>query len=240
MKDSFQPVSKQRLSDGLARRVNRLIQDGDFVPGDRLPSIAEMASRFGVGHATLREALKKLETIGIVSIEHGSGIYVMQNADTLMISNPIVDGAPSKELLLDLIEARLTIEPKTAALAAKHATEDDAEQMRGVLLEEAELNSGGDEVRKPTKMAFHRQVAEASGNSVLSQILEVISNLFQREQEIVLNIYSSQRNDLAEHQLILRAIEAKDHELAAREMRAHLEGVREILLQWNPEENPVG
>jgi GntR family transcriptional repressor for pyruvate dehydrogenase complex len=237
--DAFEPVSKQRLSDGLAHRVNRLILEGDFEPGDRLPSITEMASRFGVGHATLREALKKLETIGVVSIRHGSGIYVSENPDALLITNPIAGAAPSKKLLLDLIEARLVIEPRTASLAAEHATTVHLEQMERVLLTESQLNADSEDIRKPTKMAFHRQVAEASGNDVFAQILEVISNLFQREQEMILNIYSSRRNDLAEHQTILEAIKDKNDALAAKEMSVHLKGVREILLQWNPLENPV-
>ena len=63
MTDAFAPVLKQSLSDRLARRIRGLIQKGDYRQGDRLPTIMEMARRFGVGHPTIREALKKLETM---------------------------------------------------------------------------------------------------------------------------------------------------------------------------------
>ena len=65
MRDAFAPVLKQSLSDKLAQRIRGMIQKGDYGQGDRLPPIMEMAKRFSVGHPTIREALKKLETMGI-------------------------------------------------------------------------------------------------------------------------------------------------------------------------------
>src|SRR5687767_9866542 len=107
MQDPFAPVPRQSLADDLARRIRQLIQQRKHKAGDRLPSIAEMARMFGVGAPTLREALKKLETVGVVTIRHGSGVYVAQHHDTLVIPIPVYDGAASKKLLLDLIEARI-------------------------------------------------------------------------------------------------------------------------------------
>ncbi|HEY6156635.1 MAG TPA: GntR family transcriptional regulator, partial [Gemmatimonadales bacterium] len=72
----MKPVSKQSLPDRLARQIRVLIQQGEYRQGDKLPPIMEMARRFRVGHPTVREALKSLETIGLVSIRHGSGVYV--------------------------------------------------------------------------------------------------------------------------------------------------------------------
>ena len=76
MKHAFEPVLRQSLADRLARRIRAMIQNGSYAPGDRLPPIMEMARQFGVGHPTVREALKKLETVGVVEIRHGSGVYV--------------------------------------------------------------------------------------------------------------------------------------------------------------------
>jgi GntR family transcriptional repressor for pyruvate dehydrogenase complex len=73
---SFVPIRKQRLSDELVRRLRASIEMGQFRAGDRLPTIAEMARRFDVGSATVREALTKLEVAGVIEIRHGSGVYV--------------------------------------------------------------------------------------------------------------------------------------------------------------------
>lgn len=100
------PVARQSLSDELAQRVRWMIAGGGYAPGDRLPSIASMARRFGVAHPTLREALRKLETLGIVEIRHGSGVFVGVDENALLITNPVFEGHVTRALLLDLVDAR--------------------------------------------------------------------------------------------------------------------------------------
>lgn len=229
----FDPVPRQSLADGLAQRVKQLIQEGGLAPGDRLPSINEMARRFGVGHPTLREALKMLETVGTVDMRHGSGVYVGKNQDSFVVSNPVYGRKVSKKLLLDLMDARIPVELRTVGLAAANADEDHLDEMRR-LLAHARENLSNPEVLTPTNLGFHRQIAIASGNSVLRQILTVLSDLFQDEQRAILDIYNFSQQDYAEHVGILEAIEAHDEALAVERMRAHLEGVREVLVRWDP------
>lgn len=230
MNGSLGPVVRHNLADDLAKRVRELIREGDYEPGDRLPSINDMARRFGVGHPTLREALKKLEALGIVSIRHGSGVYVGKDDNSLLISNPVFTGPATRKLLTDLIEARIPVELTSVELAARHATEEHRQAMRALLTRAAE-NLEEDEVLSAANMGFHRAIAAASGNSVLAQILEVLTNLFQAEQRLILRIYGSREKDYREHVQILEALEAKDAELAVSRMRAHLEEVREVLLR---------
>src|ERR1700759_610947 len=106
MKDAFAPVLKQSLADKLAQRIRGMIRKGDYQQGDRLPPIMEMARRFGVGHPTIREALKKLETMGVVEIRHGSGVYVSRSEEMLVLASPDFSGTVTKKLLLDLIRVR--------------------------------------------------------------------------------------------------------------------------------------
>lgn len=239
MNDILAPVLRQSLADDLAQRVKHLIQAEHYQPGDRLPAITEMARRFKVGHPTLREALKKLETLGVVEIRHGSGVYVGKNHNALLLSNPIFDGALSKKLLVDLIEARMAIELKSVALAAVHATDAHLEDM-GRTLASAGEHIGDDAALNEANMTFHRQIALASGNTVLAQLLEVLSSLFQQEQRMILGIHGSRAKDHAEHLGILDALRQKDEALAVERMRAHLEGVQRVLLQWDPNDTPVG
>lgn len=233
MQTVFDPVLRQNLSDDLVQRIQQLIQAEGYQPGDRLPAIAQMARQFGVGSPTLREALKKLETVGAVEIKHGSGVYVGSSPNSLLIPNPIFDGTASKRLLLDLIEARMPIEVQAAVMAAKHATEEHLREMER-LLASAEMNIDNDSVLSVTNMAFHRQISLASGNSVFPQILEVLSTLFRNEQRAILSIYGSRRQDHAEHRGIFEAVRRGEETVAAKRMRVHLDGVRRALLQWVP------
>lgn len=234
----FGPIAKSTLADRITTRIAQMIREGDYGPGDRLPTINDMASRFGVGHPTLREALKKLETLGLVNVKHGSGVYVEAEQDQLLMSNPIFAGEVSKDMMLDLIDARMPIEQRTVVLAARHATEEHLERMHDLLEEAGEyLQDDAELTRK--NMAFHREVAVASQNVVLAQLLKVLSNLFEEEQRGILDVYGSRKRDHSEHMSILEAIRLEDEDLAKTRMREHLEGVREMIQQWDPEQTPL-
>ena len=231
----FQPVFRQSLSDDIAQRITQLIQAERHAPGARLPAISKMARQFGVGSPTLREALKKLETVGVVEIRHGSGVYVGQSPDSLLIPNPVLDPAPpTRKLLVDLIEARIPIELETAALAAQHATAEHLEAMDR-LLAQAGQSFDDAALLNQVNLAFHRQIALASGNIVMHQILEVLSNLFREEQRLILGIHGRQAADHQEHVEIYAALRAHDPALAVARMQAHLERVRDMLELWDPD-----
>lgn len=234
----FKRVEKTNLADDLADRIAEMIRTGTYAPGDRLPAIMEMARSFGVGHPTVREALKKLEIIGIVNIKHGSGVYVGTGSDKLLVSNPVKGANVSRKLLIDLIEARIPIELESTRLAAENATDEQIDRMEE-LLDEAEQNMSVDERLSEANMGFHCEIAVASGNTVLAQLQQALANLFQREQRQILSIYSSREQDHAEHREILAALRARDTQRAVDLMQAHLEGVRTVLRKWDPKKTPL-
>jgi GntR family transcriptional regulator, transcriptional repressor for pyruvate dehydrogenase complex len=238
MKNSFERVVKQSLSDRLARQIRGSIQSGDYHRGDRLPPIMEMAKRFAVGQPTIREALKKLEAMGIIEIRHGSGVYVTRSDEFMLLASPDYAGTVTKKLLLDLIRARMPIESQSVSDAVKNATPDRLLDMR-CLLTTAGQSLGNDERLNSVNMGFHHQIALASGNTVTAQLLTVLHELFTEEQRLILSIFGSREKDHQEHLGILEAVEQRDEALAVERMRTHLEGVQTAILRWNPEDHPV-
>lgn len=238
MKDALRPVMKQSLSDRLAGRIQGLIRSGDYTLGDRLPTITEMARRFGVGHPTVREALKKLETMRVVEIRHGSGVYVTRNDEVLVMAGPDYGGKVSKQLLLDLIRARMPLELQSVADAAENATNANLKEMRR-LLTRAGQNLEDGEVLNTVNMEYHRAIAIASGNPVLVQLLDVLRELFTQEQRLILDIFGSRERDHREHLAILEALEQRNASLAVKRMKTHLEGVFDAVRRWSPEHHPV-
>jgi GntR family transcriptional repressor for pyruvate dehydrogenase complex len=238
MKHSFEPVVKQSLPDRLARQIRGTIQSGNYRRGDRLPPIVEMAKRFEVGQPSIREALKKLEAMGVVQIRHGSGVFVSRSEEVLVLGNPDYVGTVTKKLLLDLIRARIPIESQSAADAVRNATPEQLVELRRILVE-AGQNLGDDEVLNRVNMEFHSKIAQASGNSVTAQLLNVLHDLFTDEQRLILGIFGSREADHRDHLEILDAIERRDETLAVERMRAHLESVQAAILRWDPEDHPV-
>src|SRR5437879_12093897 len=134
-----------------------MIQRGQYRVGDRLPSIMGMAKRSGVGHPTVREALKKLETIGVVEIRHGSGVDVRRRDEVLVLASPDYPGTVSKKLLVDLIRARMALEAQSVADAVQKATAAHLKEMRRLLATAGE-NLANDDVLNTVNMSFHRQI----------------------------------------------------------------------------------
>jgi GntR family transcriptional regulator, transcriptional repressor for pyruvate dehydrogenase complex len=239
MKHAFAPLERQSLSDRLARQIRGSIQSGDFRRGDRLPPIMEMARRFGVGHPTIREALKKLEAMGVVDIRHGSGVFVTRSEEVLVLASPDYSGLLTKKLLVDLIRARTPLEMQSVSDAVRNATPEHLLEMRR-LLGEAAASIEDDERLNAANMGFHHQIARASGNIVLAQLLSALHELFREEQRLILGIGASRERDHAEHLGILEAVEQRDESQAVQRMRAHLEGVQKLVESWDPDHHPVG
>ena len=228
----IRPIAKRSLADSLASRIQSLIGSGRFAVGERLPSIAQMAQDYDVGPPTLREALKKLEALSMVSVRHGSGVYVRNLAPPIFVTNPIHTGTPSKKMLLDLIEARMPIEVETIGLAARNATSDHLDEMER-LLTAAEEQMDNPSVLGPLNMAFHCEIAKASGNGVLAQLVEQMGDLFRDEQRVILDIHGLRDCDHREHRELLAVVQGRDEAKARERMAAHLGGVREAIHAWD-------
>lgn len=237
-KRTLRPMARQSLSERVALRIREMIRDGGYGKGDRLPAIMEMAHSFGVGHPTVREALTKLEAIGVVEIRHGSGVYVSRNEDLLLMSTPDYAPVVTRKLLADLIRSRMPLEMQSVTEAVEHITVKHLKEMRR-LLATAGKHLGDDAMLNKVNMAFHREIAVASRNTVLLQLLDVLRELFQHEQLMILDIFGSREEDHRGHLAILEALERRDAAVAAQRMRKHLQGVLDAVMQWDPERHPV-
>lgn len=234
MKDSthddggmFGEVPRDSLADTLARRIRAMVQSGEYTEGDRLPAILEMARRFGVGPPTVREALKKLETLGVVDVRHGSGVYVASRRELLVLARPQFGGAMEQGVLSDLVDARLPLEVAATRAAAARASTDEIGAMRHLL--DSAAGSADEHRRVAADAAFHRQLAAASGNTILAQMLDALRDLFTGEGRLVWWEPLLCDADAVAHSRILDAVEARDADAAAELMRAHLVSVREAV-----------
>ncbi len=223
-------LQRTGLPDQLAERLQRLIAERHLQPGARLPPMSALAVRFRVGYPTLREGLKKLEALGVISIHHGSGVYVRQPVTGIFLVNPISAASePTRKVLLDLIEARGAVEMGTIGLAAERITPAQSAQLER-LLEEALRNLEDHQELNRINMQIHLCIAAASGNSVLTHLLEVILNMFKEQQRLLLDIRGFPRSDYEQHVRLVDAVRHRHKALALTRMRKHLDGFRQAVL----------
>lgn len=218
------------LSRHLTRQILGLIESRNLQPGDRLPSTKKLAELFSVATPTIREALRQLQATGVVDIRHGSGVYVRKVEQALIIANPHYNTL-SAESVLQLLDARLAIEPFLAGQAAEHATEADIAALQSLLDEAEQFLTGQDAQLHPTNMRFHTRIARVSRNAILAEFFESLVELYSREQLGILEIFNARARDYQDHVQIFEAISSGDTAVAAERMREHLVGVRDVVAQ---------
>jgi GntR family transcriptional repressor for pyruvate dehydrogenase complex len=220
--------ARSGLSHTLSEQILELITSGDLQAGERLPTMKELARTFAVATPTIREALRRLQATGVVDIRHGSGIYVREAEQRLMIANPHY-GQLDADSVMQLLDARLVIEPYLAGRAAEVASDEDIGRLEALLDEAEQLLIGQDAMLHPVNMSFHSQIARASGNVILAQMFESLVDVYAREQFGILTIFNARTRDYRDHVLLFGAIRDHDASLASKRMEEHLTVVRSVV-----------
>jgi GntR family transcriptional repressor for pyruvate dehydrogenase complex len=219
-------VLRAGLSGYLNQQILELIRNEGLQRGDRLPSVRALAERFSVATPTLREALRRLQANGVLEIRHGSGVYVRDPRERAVIANPGHGYVNLGTTILDLLDARLLIEPRLAELTVRRADEAKVAELERLLGEAERRLDGAAEMLHRANMSFHRAIAEFSGNSILAQIIESLIELYSFEQLAIMSFYDDRLRDHGEHLEILAAIRDGDAEHARGLMHRHISGVR--------------
>lgn len=209
--------------------LQRAIETGAYSEGDRLPPERQLAETFKAARSTVRRALDKLEKEGLVSRRLGSGTFV---------GAPIRAGKRTGELVdelspLQLIEARIAVEPFTTRLAVLHATRRMIDELETVLAH-AETTNDKDEFSK-WDGEFHLLLARASANPLLLNVYRQINHVRLHAQwdamkeKVLLPDVIVEYN--RQHRSILNAIHVRDAQLAQALMADHLERARDDLVK---------
>lgn len=213
-------ASGKDLTASVLELFKRLIAEGVLSPGDRLPPERELAEMVGVSRSSLRQALKVLVNMGVITQRVGSGTRLNPAAATIL-TEPLqflilLDGITFEELM----EARLIVEPKLAARAAERATTDDIKAMKRAITRMEENASDASQF-VASDLEFHQAVYNAAGNRVCATLFTVIH---QSLEELVRFTYvlTEPERTIRFHRRVFAAIRRKDPEAAHLRMVEHL------------------
>lgn len=219
------------LSEHLTTEVLALVRGEGLAPGDRLPSVRELAERFSVATPTMREALRLLEMAGNLDIRHGSGIYVREPETRVMVTNPYARSLDTRTIL-NLLQARRLIEPGVAELAAVNALAKDLDSLDALLSDTEKYLSGredADAILGVANMRFHRGIADSADNSILADVVFSLTEVHIKEQMAVLDLYNNRVRDHEQHKLILAALMKRDPRTARQLMFDHIDEVISVI-----------
>ncbi|KPP99417.1 GntR family transcriptional regulator [Marinobacter sp. HL-58] len=230
-------ISPRRLADSIVEELEKMILEGTLQPGERLPAERALAEKFGVSRPSLREAVHRLATKGLLISRQGGGHFVSESLGT-SFTDPLItllEGHPDAQR--DLLEYRRTLEADCAYYAALRATTIDKTHLKAAyetLQACYASESGGLNEEGAADARFHLAIAEASHNAIL---LHTIRGLFSLlKTNVVANIggmYAREkqtRSELMEqHRLLFEAIIEGRAEDARHFAGQHIQYAQQVL-----------
>jgi DNA-binding FadR family transcriptional regulator len=217
-----------RGANSITSRLRRAIESGVYSDGDQLPPERQLAVAFGTARSTIRKALDQLEQKNLVVRRVGSGTFVSYQGPVQETMSDVTDLISP----LQLIEARIAIEPAMSRLAALHASARDLDAIENILLR-IEATSDQDLFTK-LDSEFHLAVARCSRNPLLYRLYQHINTVrnhaqWEQMKQIILvkekiDSYNQQ------HRAIFEALKTRDSATAADLIGRHLETTRQDLI----------
>lgn len=222
------PMEHSRRSEYIAQQILRMIEDGTFHEGDKLPSEPEFAKQLGVSRGILREGLAQLKAQGLISRKPKDGTYILPMAgrkDGMTQSAQRVIKASS---FRNIMEMRDAIEQKAAMLAVERATNEELEELREIVLN-PEKHTGEDDL----DFYFHYRLVELSGNSIFMGIVNTYFEEIREIRDSNLKSASQSARVQQEHLAIIDAICRRDKVAAAQSVGDHMRRIWERWRQRN-------
>ena len=226
----FDQIRQGRISDNIVAQIKNAIFTGSYRPGDKLPSEKELGKLFNVSRVPLREALRSLEEMGLITIRPGvaGGTFVAHmgiKSVSDSLSNMMRLGKIS---VSDIWEFRLSIEPTISRLAAERRTDWDIQQME-------EMNSVREKAVKTRKIPvvsnidFHLAIAHAAKNPLIILVMNTMAEILMEEFKRFNFSLSDHQSIIHFHREILECIKKKKPQRVSDLMLAHLQDVKKRL-----------
>ncbi|QHN03281.1 FadR family transcriptional regulator [Granulicella sp. WH15] len=221
LKSKIRRVAKTSISDEIVDQIMSLIASGDLKPGQQLPSERELCKDFGAGRSSLREALRCLCIVGVLTARVGEGTSVA--LDGAKFLGKIVEWRiiTEKHDIENLMEVRTALESITAANVARLGNEEHLAKLEKLL---AKMETVVNDQKRFAQLdlEFHVSLAAASENFLIYDLVSMIRGQLERALATVLVAPHALPNTLKEHTAIVNAIRKRDPVAASESMQAHL------------------
>jgi GntR family transcriptional regulator, transcriptional repressor for pyruvate dehydrogenase complex len=226
----IKPIKPKRISDQVFDQIRELIYRGTLKPGEKLMTERELAQAMHVSRTTIRDAIQRLVTMGLITQKQGQGTFVKPME--AVQENPLAKAMETQSAsLVDLLEVRLGLECNAASLAAQRADETDITAMAQSIDEmQHEVSSG--RLGTEADTGFHMAIAYAAKNPLHILIMRNFYDyLFHGIRENLASLYEDPENIqkiLIQHRAILETIKSRDPDRAYDAMNTHIAFVRDF------------
>ncbi|MHC4878994.1 MAG: FadR/GntR family transcriptional regulator [Planctomycetota bacterium] len=221
----LKPIPRRSSVDQVVERIRDVITEQKIAAGERLPGELELVEQLQVSRPVLREALARLQGLGLIEIQRGNGTFVASRdrlANCVQLLRTAVTLAPRE--LLSYAELRAAVEVQAVRQAAERATDEDVAELKRMLKELNSVDRPYEELLE-IDFRFHRRILQAAGNELMQNLMEVIYEFVVTQ--MAQTTPSPRENKLGRrlHREIVAAIADHDPDAAERAMREHMEVV---------------
>jgi DNA-binding FadR family transcriptional regulator len=231
------PIKKTRIAEEVADRIRVLMLDGTFPPGEPLPSERNLAERFGVSRGSIRDALRTLETIGLLETRHGQGTYPHELSVDRLVAPLASVMAYRSDLQDELLDVRRMFEPAVARAAALRATDEDLSDLQRILeTQRQKLKTGQSAIAEDT--AFHAILARSTRNRVVMSIMATLNDLLVESRTQSLQQKGRPARSVDGHESVVAALRRRDPEGASQAMYNHIDQIADLQLRAHKSPNP--
>jgi GntR family transcriptional repressor for pyruvate dehydrogenase complex len=222
------PIKSTRIYEEIIRQVKQMIAEGRLKSGDQLPPERDLAEKFLVSRTSVREALRALESLGLLEIRPGEGTFVREISVEALVEPLALVMLSQREAVGELFEARRLLEPALAGLAATRATPDEIQEMERILDDQAaEIALGKTGLSQDAQ--FHAAIGAAAHNRAITRIAHAIMDLLTQSREESLSAPGRPERSHQNHHRILQAITRRDPRAAEAAMLEHLDTVESLV-----------
>lgn len=214
---------RSNLCDIILDDITKDIIGGVLKPGEKIAGEYELAKKYEVSRFTVREAMKKLDSMGLITIKHGIGSFVNEVTPESFMKPLLPVLVMSNIDIREICEARLPLEVQSISLCIDRIENEKLHEMKQIVVKmEKALNNKEFGKYNELDIGFHLLIAKASKNRVLFEMLNTLQDMLREQMKRDLIVPNSTERSISRHKLMIEAIERKEKELAKQLMTLHI------------------
>lgn len=226
----FNSITNKKVYEQVIDQIQEKVMDGSLKKGDKLPSERDLAEELGVSRASIREAIRVLETMGVIDSRQGEGNFICSNIEKSLIQPLAMIFKLNGGNYNDIYELRRTLEIECVRLAAKRADAIDLRQLQDIIkkMEEETFGKKRYNVLVELDKDFHNLICNMTKNYLIQTVFETISDLFEkfiedaRKKIISYDIENANYCLYIQHKEICESIIRGDEKKAVISMEEHM------------------
>lgn len=224
----FNNITNEKIYQQVINQIQNMILEGKLKNGDKLMSERELSQKMGVSRTSIREALRVLETMGIIESRQGEGNFICNKIETSLMQPLSMMFTLNNGDYKDIIELRQMIELEAVKLAAIRGTEEELEELKMIsqrLTKKDEIYNNG-EIDKE----IHYKITCMSKNFLIKSLytisLNLLENFIINSRQKIVEFYHEEETLNLQHKKICEAIIDRDPESAYKYMKEHLDLIK--------------